>query len=148
VPTPTLRTLFPALSVDAQQTSDQDDSYNCIAWAAGDTDHKWWPVDYPTNGVVWPVDAEDSVAGFVRAFRTLSYEVCGDGAFESGYEKLALYVDSAGQPSHMARQLPSGHWTSKIGDLEDIEHVTPEEVCGVQYGAITAYMKRPMPWTN
>lgn len=148
VPTAKLRRLFPNLTNEARQTSPADDSYNCIAWAAGDTEHHWWPVDYPTNGVVWPIDADDSIEGFVRAFETLGFGICGTGEFESGYEKIAMFVNADG-PSHMSRQLPSGKWTSKMGMvLEDIEHPTVDEICGTQYGQVSRYMKRPMPWTN
>jgi hypothetical protein len=140
---------FPNLSPEARETSPQDDCYNCIAWAAGDIDHHWWPVDFPTNGVYWPLQPQDDVDGFIAAFMTLGYEPCNDGDPEPGFEKLAIYVDGNGDPSHMARSLPSGKWTSKVGQiLEDIEHPTAEEICGKTYGSIARFMKRPMPWTN
>jgi len=40
-----------------------------------------------------------------------------------GMKRLAVYADETDTPTHMARQLPSGHWTSKLGELEDIQHV-------------------------
>ena len=138
-----LRGLFPALSQDAVETSPQDDSYNCIAWAGGDTERWWWPGDFPTDATHWPIpSADETVEGFVEAFRSLGYETCDDGFLEKGFEKVALYADTDGLPTHMARQLSSGKWTSKMGELEDIEHPTSEELCGDSYGVITRYMKR------
>lgn len=139
-----IRRIFPSLSAEARQTSPKDDCYNCIAWAAGDTDHHWWPTPVPTNGVYWPVEPEETQEGFVRAFRTLGYEPCGDGQLEEGIEKLVLYVDPQGVPTHMARQLESGKWSSKMGILlEDIEHPTPDELCGPAYGRIALFLARP-----
>ena len=138
-----LRTLFPALSRDAVETSPQDDSYNCVAWAGGDTERSWWPASFPTHGTHWPIPATDeTVEGFVEAFRALGYEACDDGSLEKGFEKVALYVDAEGQPTHLVRQLSSGKWTSKMGRLEDIEHQSTEELCGRSYGVVERYMKR------
>ncbi len=137
--------LFPQLSQDAEKTSDPEDDYNCIAWAAGDTEIRWWPVDRPTMGVYWPLNPpEDTVEGFVAAFKTLGYERCEDGLLEDGFEKVALYIDAKGEPTHMARQLASGHWTSKIGVLDDIRHPTLDELCGDLYGTVECFMKRPI----
>lgn len=41
-----------------------------------------------------------------------------------------------------ARQLPSGLWTSKLGEMEDIEH-TLRGLKGDIYGAATGFLKRP-----
>ena len=51
------------------------------------------------------------------------YHECDNADFEDGYEKVAIYADATG-PSHMARSLPNGKWTSKIMKMEDIEHAT------------------------
>ena len=40
-----------------------------------------------------------------------------------GVRKVVLYADG-NEWTHAARQLPSGRWTSKLGDYEDIEHDT------------------------
>jgi hypothetical protein len=138
--------LFPSLSHRARITSPEDDCYNCIAWAANDTDHWWWPLP----GAYWPPDVpvDNTVDAFVAAFATLGYEPCVDGELEAGMEKVALYVDIAGLPTHMARQLPSGVWTSKLGDLHDIEHPAVEEVCGRHYGRVERYLRRPVPNAN
>ena len=89
---------------------------------------------------------EPTVDAFIAAFQTLGYEPCADGAAEPGCEKIAIYTLN-GKPTHAARQLPSGRWTSKLGKLVDIEHPTAESVaafpkCSV-YGTPAQYMRRP-----
>ena len=65
---------------------------------------------------------------FVQAYAAIGYEVCGSGSREPevGFQKIALYVDEDGVPTHAARQLPNGEWTSKLGRSEDISHRTLE----------------------
>jgi hypothetical protein len=115
--------------------------YNCVAWAAGEDQQPWWPS--PRTRYYWPIpDRAVTIENFVAAFSELGYEPCGnDGSHQRGYEKVALYA--IGQtPKHMARQLTNGRWTSKLGDLRDITHSTPEDVEGKTYGRVVLYMRR------
>ena len=58
---------------------------------------------------------------------------------------MAIYVKGNQNPTHAARQLlPAGIWTSKIGNEEDIEHVSPGVLEGVEYGTVAVVMKRPV----
>ena len=87
-----------------------------------------------------------TLAAFIAAFRTLGYELCSDGALEQGIEKIAIYTLN-GKPTHAARQLPSGDWTSKLGKWVDIQHTTAESVstfpkCSI-YGKPAQFMRRP-----
>ncbi|MCY4473974.1 MAG: hypothetical protein OXC83_00880 [Chloroflexi bacterium] len=134
-----LRELFPSLS-DFSVTSPQDARYNCVAWAAG-MDSGWW---WPGLGFAWPFDQseDESLLTFITAFNTLGFERCEDGTLEEGFEKIAVYQSRNGQVSHVARQLSSGRWTSKIGTLEDIEHSEPSELEGERYGSVTQFMRR------
>src|SRR6266566_3667632 len=51
---------------------------------------------------------------------------------------LAVYADETDTPTHMARQLPTGYWTSKLGELEDIQHVGLDQLnCRDSRGAIS-----------
>ena len=61
---------------------------------------------------------------------------------EPGYEKVCIYTSDDGSPQHVARQLASGTWTSKIGSLEDIEHSTVAALEGKEYGTAKVIMKR------
>jgi len=124
--------------------SPRKNRYNCLSWAAG-SKRKWWS---PIKPYFWPPEAprEATIEAFVRAFETLGYAVCADGSLELGIEKLAIFArtDPAGNlvATHAARQLPNGRWTSKLGPLEDIEHLRPEDVNGPTYGAPLRYMSR------
>jgi len=134
--------LFPNLNDRFSVTSSQTKIYNCVAWAAGETHRWWWPVDDPRY--YWPheVARDETVECFVRAFETIGYSMCEDREVESGFEKVAIYADHYQFPTHMARQLLSGTWTSKLGALEDIEHHFLDGLNGSQYGNVVQIMKR------
>lgn len=138
---------FPGLTdTNHKITSPASTRYNCIAWAAGDTQRKWWPDTGPIGH--WPesVPREETTDAFVRAYGTLGFAVCLDGGLEEGIEKIALYGEGpAGVevPTHAALQLASGQWTSKLGDFEDISHSTVEAVAGPCYGRVLCYLSRP-----
>lgn len=114
--------------------------YNCIAWAAG-VDNQWW---WPIAGKFWPAAAplELTIDAFIAAYATVGYSVCNNATLEAGYEKIALYVDSGGLPTHAARQLPSGQWTSKLGPAWDISHQLTSGLEGSEYGNVARYLKR------
>jgi len=142
-----LARIFPRLkSATYEVTSPEDLAYNCVAWAAGPAEirRRWWPA--PSPFYYWPVEPrEETVAGFVKAFGRLGYSVCDTADLEPGFERLAIYADETGAPTHMARQLPTGHWTSKLGELEDIEHLTLEQLSGSDYGQAVQFLKRKLP---
>lgn len=127
------------------ETSPATSRYNCLAWAAGQTDQWWWPDRCGTY--YWPESAprQETIESFVQAFEALGYVLCDDGGLERGHEKVALYVRD-GKPTHAARQLPDGTWTSKLGRQIDIAH-TVSALEGPAYGLIAAFLKRPLPAT-
>jgi hypothetical protein len=55
-----------------------------------------------------------------------------------------LFVDAAGMPTHAARQRPSGSWTSKMGNAEEIEDEL-RALEGEIYGTVVLILKRPLP---
>jgi hypothetical protein len=138
--------LFPGLAgSDCRGTSPHDPDYNCIAWAAGEIGTWWWP-GQDVWKEYWPagVSRERTRDAFVAAFASLGYALCEGDSLESGYEKIALFADADGRPTHAARQLPSGRWTSKLDKREDIEH----ELRGLEgelYGSVVLIMKRRLP---
>ena len=141
-----LKAVFPGLRTTTYcVTSPIDPLYNCIAWAADSATDWWWPID-DFRRFYWPPAAprETNLAAFCSAFLTLGYTPCEDGLLDPGFEKVALFADSAGMPTHAARQLPTGRWTSKLGQAEDIEHEL-RAVEGDVYGAVTVILKRPVP---
>jgi len=128
-----LRDLFPKLTEDNHEiTSPQTIKYNCVAWAASDTQRWWQP------GSFWPVDStrdDHGIGTLIAAFEKVGYEVCDDGDSEPDVEKVALY-GSALMYTHTARQLPDGRWTSKLGRLEDITHDNTDVIAGSDYGEV------------
>ncbi len=76
------------------------------------------------------------LGAYISAFGTLGYERCANGSLEEDFEKVAIYESPSGYVVHMARQLHTGRWTSKLGGLEDIEHASPAELEGREYGAV------------
>lgn len=132
---------FPNLG-NWQESSPRTQSYNCIAFAAGETARRWEPS--PPNTYYWPDGAPKDyrLESFIAAFETVGYQACSDGKLESGIEKIAIYVGRYGGCEHAARQLPDGKWTSKIGSEEDIIHEAPESLTSDDYGRPVRYMAR------
>jgi hypothetical protein len=123
-------------------TSPETTDYNCIAWAANNTDAWWWPDSF--NLGYWPpgIPRKEMLDAFIKAYELFGYAICGNSQLEAGFEKIAIYADSSGKPAHAARQLSNGCWTSKLGQLEDIEHDTLDDLTGSEYGAVAVIMKR------
>jgi hypothetical protein len=143
-----LETLFPGLrGTEYRVTSPKERKYNCIGWAAGDTGRWWWPDPPPDDeGYHWPAGAphEETLAAFIAAFAVLGYVPCEGDAAEAGWERVALYASADGVPTHAARQLPDGRWTSKLGRREDVEHGL-RDLEGSAYGTVVQIVKRPIP---
>jgi hypothetical protein len=83
-----------------------------------------------------------SIAAFIRAFNIIGYTVCTNDGFEAGHEKVALYADGNGKPTHMARQLLDGRWTSKLGQNIDITHKDVSCLEGGDYRRVAVYLRR------
>lgn len=137
---------FPNLRTSRYQvTSVATPDYNCIAWADNDDQNWWWP---PGGfvGEYWPSAAPGDrvLESFIAAFILQGYETCVGDELEASFEKVALYVDLDGLPTHAARQLGSGTWTSKLGEAEDIEHDTLAALEGMHYGTVAQIMRRRM----
>ena len=138
-----MQSLFPLLQSSVYEvTSPATIEYNCIAWGAGDTEKCWWPDLF--DQYFWPstILREESVDAFIGAFESLGYTICENANYEMGYEKVAIYAKQDGRPTHAARQIDPEKWTSKIGQLEDIEHDI-QSLSGDIYGEPKVYMKRP-----
>jgi hypothetical protein len=140
-----LEDVFPGLRAGGYHiSSPRTTRYNCIAWAANDPLNWWWPVS--DARFYWPPQAPrvETLDAFEAAFALSGYVVCEMEDLEPGFEKIALFADADGMPTHAARQLIHGNWTSKLGECEDIEHRL-HDLEGVIYGTVARYMKRPRP---
>jgi hypothetical protein len=58
----------------------------------------------------------------MKVFALHGYQPCDNSELEPATEKIAIYVGADGEPSQVAKQLPSGWWQSKLGSDYDIEH--------------------------
>ncbi len=128
------------------QTPPPPFGYNCIAYAAGHMDRWWWPSPrkylyyWPPHLPREPQGAETQ-ENFIRAFEWKGYRKCDNGKFKKGIEKVAIFVKN-NAPTHAARQLENGFWTSKCGQLEDIQHETLAAVEGRLYGVAVIFLHR------
>ena len=121
-------------------TSAATHRYNCIAWAVGDVT-RWWSSD-DFEAYYWPERArrDDSVESWAAALSSVGFEECSSSDLEKGFEKVAIYAKD-GRAEHVARQLATGLWTSKMGPNEDIEHEL-RGIAGSHYGEVILLMKR------
>ena len=136
--------VFPNLTADDWlETSKDTITYNCIAWAVGDTTKRWWPD--PFGELYWPSDIQRiaKVENFITLFERQGYSICADDSVEPGFEKVVIYAKGTARAvKHAAWQLEDGTWTSKLGREEDINHKTPEGLTSQEYGEPVQFLKR------
>lgn len=127
-------------------TSAETPDYNCLAFGAGKSD-EWWepyviPPDNPT--VYWPshVHPENRPEDWAAALATVGFTACGNHDLEPDFVKVAIYADTAGNATHVARQLSDGRWTSKLGSFEDIVHDNLQALEGGLYGRVVVCLRR------
>jgi hypothetical protein len=132
-------------------TAQPTDTYNCIAWSAGDTTRwVWFEVDSfygDANGVV-------EVADFDSFYKSSGYGPSPSCALEAGKEKVALFgkrttdprYPDGWEPTHAARQaaasIPGGDWwESKEGKYKQIIHRL-NDLAGRDYGEVIKCYER------
>lgn len=131
---------FPNLvSSGYRKTSEETETYNCLAWAVGVND-VWWDI---ADGYFWPdgIPRTDDVENLIKVYEWMGFKKCDSAGVEAGFEKIAVYGDRAAF-THAARQIEGGKWTSKLGPYEDIEHDTLDGLAGSQYGQVIQLLKR------
>ena len=147
---PELEEKFPKLRAGGYSiTSAKDKKYNAVAFAVGNLTRNWNWMPYPTGGYYWPPDikGDDEISHWTQVFIIHGYSICEKGDFEDGVEKIALYIDPDGTPTHVAKQdVPSKKWISKLGGGYDILHDAFELLEGYEeheYGTAVRFMARP-----
>lgn len=147
----TLESYLPGLDgADYQITSSPTDDYNCVAWALGEDDTWWSP--WEPGVLYWPdgLARDEHVSTFLELFAGQGFEVCADAEIQDGFEKIAVFADEENF-THVALQLPTGRWSSKLGGNCDIEHDLEDLTrlrspsADYRYGEIVAFMRRPRP---
>ncbi len=130
----------------SDRTIDLSVHYNCVGWAAGDDKQWWWPWDL--GGYYWPpglpkeLPGTETLQNVINAFKTVRYSECTSGEIEEGFEKVALFANYRNKPTHAARSLSDGSWTSKLGEGEDIRHQTLLALEGRRYGKAVVFLRR------
>ncbi|MHC4478909.1 MAG: DUF7689 domain-containing protein [Planctomycetota bacterium] len=132
---------FPRLrKTPFQVTSPDDPSYNCVAWVLGDTKN-WWEPD-PWGEYYWPpgIPRNYALRTYQAMFESFGYSVANEDDLESGGNNVAIFA-KLGHFKHVALQLDSERWTSKLGRDEDIEHPLGGLV-GELYGGVKIILKK------
>jgi hypothetical protein len=133
--------LFPSAPPgNIRPTSSATEEYNCLAWAVWDQRHVIWPDEY--EQLSWPpnLPREETVNGIQEFFRAVGFTDCASSTPEANVEKIAIY-SKGNTPTHVARQLHSGLWTSKLGSAADVDHKELSDLAD-QYGQVAVIMKR------
>lgn len=124
------------------KTSEVTPIYNCIAWAANDNS-RWYEPD-PMGIYYWPSDVprEYTIKAYVQLYELLGYKKCSNGEFESNFEKVAVFAKK-NIPTHAAKQLSNGSWSSKLGKHIDVTHSLFAMENG-QYGNVVQFLRRSL----
>ena len=127
------------------KTSEIDWTYNCIAWAYGSTTNWFWPKNTGMPTWFWPpnIPTEENIESFVKLFESIGYSLCENGKLEEGFQKVAIY-EKNNIPTHAAKQLTNGLWSSKLGSHFDASHRFATTYNSIDYGNVTRFMKRPV----
>ena len=143
------RAAFPKLtcfSVLAQE----DKSYNCIGWSAGDKSWVWKEVD----SVYGDNDKKVEVEDFDKYYAAGGYVPSASCAQEDGKTKVVLYgkpLPGSGeyQPTHAAKQAADfsskdGDWWESKEGKEKMSLHKLEELEGANYGVVIKCYERPL----
>jgi hypothetical protein len=135
---------YPALRASSHKiTSPCNDKYNCAGWVQSAM------TSWVEPGFFWPSNAPvpmgpNDLDCYVAVFRSWGFEICESPDLEDGFLKIAIFA--TGQEfEHVAKQLPSGAWSSKGGPLHDFKHDELEALsgCGVMRNACAVrFMRR------
>lgn len=93
-----LEAVFPGLVGAAWEiASPRDPTYNCVAFALGDTDRWWWPLALPASAAHWPEDVPraETVEAVASMLATLGFAPTDDESPSDELWKVALYAKGA-----------------------------------------------------
>jgi len=115
--------------------------YNCLSWSVHRQDVWIWPDE--REQFAWPPDMArtDTLVNLMSFFMRIGFSDCSSPNLETDFEKIAIYGRDD-IPVHVARQLPNGVWTSKLGPGIDIEHDTLNVLEHGAYGVVRAIMRK------
>ncbi|MBK5219294.1 MAG: hypothetical protein JJE35_05865 [Thermoleophilia bacterium] len=151
VSTEELYAQYPHLRDDPEHkiTSQRTDRYNCVAWVQGKMDQWFDPEIHWPDGVPEP-DGDADLDCYLALFSSWGFEECSSADLEEGYLKIAVFA-AGDEFQHVAKQLPSGAWSSKGGPLYDFRHgdLAALRGCRVMPKAeLSKIMRRPYDGTD
>ena len=121
-------------------TSRETGDYNCIGWAVGDSTKFYWPG--PSEFFFWPneIPRNESLETFQLFFNSLVTKSVPTASWKRAFKK-SRFLKKNGLPTHAARQLADGFWTSKLDVLEDVKH-SLGAISGGFYGEIALFLRK------
>jgi hypothetical protein len=131
---------FPYLGTNFEVVGPSTATYNCIAHSLG-IHYRWVnPQTGPSTNPLSLMDQMYKAQGYVRMSRM-------DFRREDGKEKVVVYATLTAERNiksvtHAAIQSSDGTWTSKLGKLALIRHLTPQALNGPVYGQPVAVYVR------
>lgn len=105
----------------------------------------WVEPDFSWPDTVPEPEGPADLDCYLALFRHWGFEECATPDFEDGFLKIAIYANGD-EFEHVAKQLPSGAWSSKGGPLYDFKHAALSALddCGVMRNARPVrFMRRP-----
>jgi hypothetical protein len=120
-------------------TSPETPQYNCVAWALGDTEH-WWEAD---EDYLWLDTSEfdNSLSTMQSFFHYFGFKPIDKPNFKNKIEKIALFSDDGIYCTHVAKQLSTKIWTSKLGVSHDVTHTLAALEEGI-YGNVVMILQK------
>jgi hypothetical protein len=135
---------YPSLAESEHRiTSLCTDDYNCVGWVPRELNRWYEPGLYWPENVPEP-DGPEDLDCYVALFESWGFEICGDGGYEVGYLKIAIYAHEE-TFQHVAKQIRGGGWSSKGGNLHDFSHKRLDALqpCGLMLHAVPVrFMRR------
>ena len=102
-------------------TSQPTDKYNCVGWVNRELEGYYAPGIRWPHGIPAPRRGEQDVQAYIALFESWGFVTCETPDLEDSFLKIAIYAKD-GFFHHVAKQLPSGAWSSKIGEAHDVRH--------------------------
>src|SRR5262245_4584007 len=140
-----LEAAFPGLKNSGfEVTSDKSDRPNCIGWVLNSNLYFDPVIGGSIGGYYWPdgIRKDDTVTAWSELFSLHGFRDCPTADLDVETEKIGIYVGADGNATHVAKQLNTGEWTSKVGKAEDIRHGTLDALVGKEFGTIDKIMSR------
>jgi hypothetical protein len=131
---------FPQLGSNFEVLGPSTPTYNCIAHSLG-IHYRWVnPQTGPSNNPLNQMDQMYKAQGYVRLTKL-------DCRLVAGKQKVVVYATLTADRrikavTHAAMQSEDGTWTSKLGKLALIRHLTPQALNGPVYGQPVAVYVR------